>query len=373
MMTPEEEQALLNDQLSSQLLPPQEPPPNTALVAPGEYQPRYGEADRMDPRRQFWAGMLTDIGNSLMAGGRTGQLGPMQGLGLRSMMNARQYNQGLDKANAAAQRQHMLDRNAYGNAMYGRGRHDVADAQWQAQQDALAAQREQAQSNADRNYALQQEQVQQGWAQIASKAATAGASAGLERTKATNDLVKDYSALQKPMVEGLRAGDKALALLDNPNPVSDYSALYAFANVLDPGAIVTDSDRDALPQINSLKDQLVAQVDALKSGKSLDPKLRENMRNTVATLNAMQMRSYQAREGQYHEILRDSGLDADIVLGGTGYAGADPVQMPTPPPTLTAEQRAALLQQEGITPAPSMMDRLNSFGQQGPYANPLAR
>ena len=95
--------------------------PGAELQAPAPYSPIYSEADMADPRRQLWAGTLTDMGNWLMRGGQGG----MQGLGLQMYNQARQGNQRMQAANR--QEQHRVQQ---------------AQNQYAAQQQQMAANRQ---------------------------------------------------------------------------------------------------------------------------------------------------------------------------------------------------------------------------------------
>ena len=84
------------------------------LVAPDPYEPVYKESQRMNPRRQLWAGMLMDMGN-LFGGWNGSDYGgrQLQGTGFKMQNQARNWNARMDAANQQAQRQHRLDSNQF--------------------------------------------------------------------------------------------------------------------------------------------------------------------------------------------------------------------------------------------------------------------
>ena len=66
-------------------------PTNSLLTVPPAYTPQYSEEDRINPRRQFWAGMLMDLGNMFGSWNGNQFTRPLTGMGFKQSNLALQF------------------------------------------------------------------------------------------------------------------------------------------------------------------------------------------------------------------------------------------------------------------------------------------
>jgi hypothetical protein len=123
-------------------------PTNSLLTVPPAYTPQYSEEDRINPRRQFWAGMLMDLGNMFGSWNGNQFTRPLTGMGFKQSNLAHTQNQRMNAANQRGAQQHYQNQFNYDKANLGQQNYDN-------QQQALADYRAQQQANTDRTFGYQ--------------------------------------------------------------------------------------------------------------------------------------------------------------------------------------------------------------------------
>ncbi len=119
-------------------------------------------------------------------------------------------------------------------------------------------------------------------------------------------IVKNYPTVLSSAAGAMRAPE---------NPQGDLAVLYAFAQVMDPGSVVRESEQQMAERTASVLAQLRLKYDMVQDGKGLPkgvrPGLIDSMRQKVGAINEFYSQSY----GRYRDIAKRNGMDPEEITG----------------------------------------------------------
>ncbi|UCE39324.1 MAG: hypothetical protein JSW00_08925 [Thermoplasmata archaeon] len=108
--------------------------------------------------------------------------------------------------------------------------------------------------------------------------------------------------------------NKAQLAYERPNPQSDMALIYLTAQMIDPGAIVTDGDSKMIQATGSLTQQMAGYLNSLIDGTAgFDDDVRDGLMSVIAENYLPMRRDQMQRNAEYQELGIEAGLD------GTAY------------------------------------------------------
>lgn len=104
--------------------------------------------------------------------------------------------------------------------------------------------------------------------------------------------------------------NKAQLAYERPNPQSDMALVYLTAQMIDPGAIVTDGDSKMIKATGSLTQQMAGYLNSLIDGTSgFDEDVRDGLMSTIAENYLPMRRDQMQRNSEYQELGQQAGLE----------------------------------------------------------------
>lgn len=123
--------------------------------------------------------------------------------------------------------------------------------------------------------------------------------------------------LQRESARYLAANEtwqKAQLMYERPTPQSDMALVYLTAQMIDPGAIVTDGDSKMIKATGTLSQQMAGYLNSLIDGTAgFDDAVRDGLMSVIAENYLPMRREQMERNAMFQEIGQEAGLE------GTAY------------------------------------------------------
>lgn len=103
--------------------------------------------------------------------------------------------------------------------------------------------------------------------------------------------------------------NKALLAYENPNPQSDMALVYLTAQMIDPGAIVTDGDSTMIKQTGTLSQQMAGYLNSLIDGTAgFDEEVRDGLLSVIAENYQVSRTKQMDTNAKYQELGQEARL-----------------------------------------------------------------
>jgi len=107
---------------------------------------------------------------------------------------------------------------------------------------------------------------------------------------------------------------KAQLAYERPNPQSDMALIYLTAQMIDPGAIVTDGDSKMIRETGSLSQQMAGYLNSLIDGTAgFDEDVRDGLMSVIAENYLPMRRDQLERNAQYQDLGQQAGLEGEYL------------------------------------------------------------
>lgn len=105
------------------------------------------------------------------------------------------------------------------------------------------------------------------------------------------------------------------AMTANDTRAGDMNLVYGAANIMDPGAVVRESDALMVQRTGALDEQLLGHIRTLNGGGQLTPEIRRGIRAELQTRGRVIGSNYNQARRRYGDLARRYNFDPDAIVG----------------------------------------------------------